>query len=164
MVLLLDLAEALNQLRLLLLVTGRCALVIELFELPLELFELRLKYDLVQALNELRLLLLVTGRCYLVLELFELRLKYDLGRIAKIVAVRTKKSFQSNPEDGEKTQRFFNSSLDRQTSRGCRAQTSAESVTWCCFSTSFRRLMSFDFSSLSLVAAIWSLSFLSSRS
>ena len=46
MVLLLDLAEALNQLRLLLLVTGRCALVIELFELPLELFELRLKYDL----------------------------------------------------------------------------------------------------------------------
>ena len=46
MVLLLDLAEALNQLRLLLLVTGRCALVIELFELPLELFELGLKYDL----------------------------------------------------------------------------------------------------------------------
>ena len=46
MVLLLDLAEALNQLRLLLLVTGRCALAIELFELPLELFELRLKYDL----------------------------------------------------------------------------------------------------------------------
>ena len=46
MVLLLDLAEALNQLRLLFLVTGRCALVIELFELPLELFELRLKYDL----------------------------------------------------------------------------------------------------------------------
>ena len=35
MVLLLDLAEALNQLRLLFLVTGRCALVIELFELPL---------------------------------------------------------------------------------------------------------------------------------
>ena len=62
MVLLLDLAEALNQLRLLLLlVTGRCALVIELFELPLELFELRLKYD--------------------------------LGRIAKIVAVQTRKSF-----------------------------------------------------------------------
>ena len=60
MVLLLDLAEALNQLRLLLLVTGRCALAIELFELPLELFELRLKYD--------------------------------LGRIAKIVAVQTKKS------------------------------------------------------------------------
>ena len=59
MVLLLDLAEALNQLRLLLLVTGRCALVIELFELPLELFELGLKYD--------------------------------LGRIAKIVAVQTKK-------------------------------------------------------------------------
>ena len=46
MVLLLDLAEALNQLRLLFLVTGRCALVIELFELPLKLFELRLKYDL----------------------------------------------------------------------------------------------------------------------
>ena len=46
MVLLLDLAEALNQLRLLLLVTGRCALVIERFELPLELFELRSKYDL----------------------------------------------------------------------------------------------------------------------
>ena len=64
MVLLLDLAEALNQLRLLLLVTGRCALVIELFELPLERFELRLKY-----------------------------LKYDLGRIAKIVAVQTKNSF-----------------------------------------------------------------------
>ena len=63
MVLLLDLAEALNQLRLLFLVTGRCALVIELFELPLELFELRLKYD--------------------------------LGRIAKIVAVQTKKSFYS---------------------------------------------------------------------
>ena len=61
MVLLLDLAEALNQLRLLLLVTGRCALVIELFQLPFKLFELRLKYDLV--------------------------------RIAKIVAVRTKKSF-----------------------------------------------------------------------
>ena len=60
MVLLLDLAEALSQLRLLLLVTGRCALVIERFELPLELFELRLKYD--------------------------------LGRIAKIVAVQ-KKSF-----------------------------------------------------------------------
>ena len=68
MVLLLDLAEPLNQLRLneldelrlLLLVTGRCALVIELFELPLELFELRLKYD--------------------------------LGRIAKIVAVKKKKS------------------------------------------------------------------------
>ena len=58
MVLLLDLAEALNQLRLLLLVPGRCALVIELFELPLKLFELRLKYD--------------------------------LGRIAKIVAVQTK--------------------------------------------------------------------------
>ena len=35
MVLLLDLAEALNQLRLLFLVTGRCALVIELLELPL---------------------------------------------------------------------------------------------------------------------------------
>ena len=56
--------------------------------------------DLVQALNELRLLLLVTGRCYLVLvlfelplELFELGLKYDLGRIAKIVAVQTKKTF-----------------------------------------------------------------------
>ena len=61
MVLLLDLAEALNQLRLLLLVTGRRALVLELFEFPLELFELRLKYD--------------------------------LGRIAKIVAVQTKKSF-----------------------------------------------------------------------
>ena len=59
--LLLDLAEALNQLRLLRLVTGRRALVLELFELPLELFELRLKYD--------------------------------LGRIAKIVAVRKKKSF-----------------------------------------------------------------------
>ena len=86
MVLLLDLAEALNQLRLLFLVTGRCALVIELFELPLELFELCLKYDLVQALNELRLLLLVTGRCYLVLELFELPLVVDdLGRITKIV-------------------------------------------------------------------------------
>ena len=60
MVLILDLAEALNQLRLLLLVTGRCVLVIELFELPLELFELRLKYD--------------------------------LGRIAKIVAVQKKYS------------------------------------------------------------------------
>ena len=46
MVLLLDLAEALNQLRLLLLVTGRCALVIELLDLPLEHFELGLKYDL----------------------------------------------------------------------------------------------------------------------
>ena len=61
MVLLLDLAEALNQLRLLLLVSGRCALVIELFELPLELFELRLKY-----------------------------VCNDLGRIAKIVAVQKK--------------------------------------------------------------------------
>ena len=61
MVLLLDLAEALNQLRLHLLLCGRCALVIELFELPLELFELGLKYD--------------------------------LGRIAKIVAVQKKKSF-----------------------------------------------------------------------
>ena len=35
MVLLLDLAEALNQLRLLLLVAGRCYLVIDLLELPL---------------------------------------------------------------------------------------------------------------------------------
>ena len=60
MVLLLDLAEVLDQLRRLLLVTGRCALVIELFELPLKLFELRLKYG--------------------------------LGRIAKIVAVQKKKS------------------------------------------------------------------------
>ena len=62
MVLLLDLAEVLDQLRLLLLVTGRCALVIELVELPLKLVELGLKYD--------------------------------LGRIAKIVAVQ-KKSFFS---------------------------------------------------------------------
>ena len=65
MVLLLDLAEALNQLRLLFLVTGRCALAIELFELPLELFELGLKYD--------------------------------LGRIAKIVAVRTKSHASLTP-------------------------------------------------------------------
>ena len=35
MVLLLDLVQALNELRLLLLVTGRCYLVLELFELPL---------------------------------------------------------------------------------------------------------------------------------
>ena len=49
--------------------------------------------DLAEALNQLRLLLLVTGCCALVIELFELRLKYDLGRIAKIVAVQTKKSF-----------------------------------------------------------------------
>ena len=55
--------------------------------------------DLAEALNQLRLLLLFAGRYYLVidllellLELFELRLKYDLGRIAKIVAVQ-KKSF-----------------------------------------------------------------------
>ena len=53
--------------------------------------------DLAEALFELRLLLLFTGLCYLVielfelpLELFELRLKYDLGRIAKIVAVQKK--------------------------------------------------------------------------
>ena len=44
--LLLDLVQALNELRLLLFVTGRCYLVLELFELPLELFELRLKCDL----------------------------------------------------------------------------------------------------------------------
>ena len=60
MVLLLDLVQALTELRLLLLVTGRRALVLELFEFPLELFELRLKYD--------------------------------LGRIAKIVAVLKKYS------------------------------------------------------------------------
>ena len=35
MLLLLDLVQALNELRLLLLVTGRCYLVLELFELPL---------------------------------------------------------------------------------------------------------------------------------
>ena len=35
MVLLLDLAEALHELRLLLFVTGRCYMVIDLFELPL---------------------------------------------------------------------------------------------------------------------------------
>ena len=40
MVLLLDLVQALNELRLLLLVTGRCDLVIELFEIPLVVHDL----------------------------------------------------------------------------------------------------------------------------
>ena len=49
--------------------------------------------DLAEALNQLRLLLLVAGRCYLVIDLLELPLVVDdLGRIAKIVAVR-KSSF-----------------------------------------------------------------------
>ena len=47
--------------------------------------------DLAEALDELRLLLLVTGCCYLAIELFELPVVVDdLGRIAKIVAVKEK--------------------------------------------------------------------------